>query len=123
MNFFGFGPSAEIDIVLDGQETRKTAEIKTEEGKKERYLLYYDGEIVSGKINIQLRKPGARLDHYGIKIELIGQIELYYDRGNHHDFVSYVKEIARPGDLFQHTTHKLISGKWRSHMNLIQDQM
>lgn len=49
-NFFGFGPSAEVDIVLDGQDTRKTAEIKTEDGKKERHLLYYDGEHVSGKV-------------------------------------------------------------------------
>lgn len=39
-----------MDIVLDGQETRKTAEIKTEDGKKERYYLYYDGETVSGKV-------------------------------------------------------------------------
>jgi vacuolar protein sorting-associated protein 26 len=57
------------------------------------------------QVNIQLKKPGSRLDHYGIKIELIGQIELYYDRGNHHDFLSLVKELARPGDLFQHTTY------------------
>ena len=49
-SFFGFGQSAEVDIVLDGQESRKTAEIKTEDGKKERYYLYYDGETVSGKV-------------------------------------------------------------------------
>lgn len=49
-SFFGFGQSAEVDIVLDGQETRKTAEIKTEDGKKERYYLYFDGETVSGKV-------------------------------------------------------------------------
>jgi len=57
------------------------------------------------QVNIQLKKAGSRLDHYGIKIELIGQIELYYDRGNHHDFLSLVKELARPGDLFQHTSY------------------
>jgi len=55
-NFFGFGASAEIDIVLEGQEARKTAEIKTEEGKKERHLLYYDGETVSGKVKHALFK-------------------------------------------------------------------
>ena len=27
------------------------AEIKTEEGKKEKYLLYYDGESVTGKVS------------------------------------------------------------------------
>ncbi|KAK7098465.1 vacuolar protein sorting-associated protein 26B-like [Littorina saxatilis] len=99
MSFFGFGQSADVDIVLEGQETRKTAEIKTEDGKKERYYLYFDGETVAGKINITLKKPGSKLEHQGIKIEFIGQIELYYDRGNHHEFTSLVKELARPGEL------------------------
>jgi len=49
-SFFGFGQSAEIDVVLDGQDTRKTAEIKTEDGKKERHYLYFDGETVSGQV-------------------------------------------------------------------------
>jgi len=98
MSFFGFGPSAEIDIVLDGQDSRKTAEIKTEDGKKEKYFLYYDGESVSGKVNLTLKRPG-KFEHQGIKIEFIGQIELYYDRGNHHEFTSLVKELARPGEL------------------------
>jgi vacuolar protein sorting-associated protein 26 len=39
-----------VDIVLDGADSRKMAEIKTEDGKKEKYYLYYDGETVSGKV-------------------------------------------------------------------------
>lgn len=50
MNFLGFGQSAEIDIVFDGAESRKTAEVKGEDGKLENMLLYYDGETVSGKV-------------------------------------------------------------------------
>ncbi|XP_068235017.1 vacuolar protein sorting-associated protein 26B-like isoform X2 [Palaemon carinicauda] len=103
MSFFGFGQSAEIAIQLDGSDTRKMAEMKTEDGKKERYYLYYDGESVSGKVNVILKKPGSRLEHQGIKIEFIGLIELYYDRGNHHEFTSLVKELARPGELTQNT--------------------
>ncbi len=49
-SFFGFGQSADIDIVLEGQDTRKTAEIKSEDGKKEKYYLYFDGETVTGKV-------------------------------------------------------------------------
>lgn len=49
-SFFGFGQSADIDIILDGKDTRKYAEIKAEDGRKEKYLLYYDGETVSGKV-------------------------------------------------------------------------
>ncbi|KAL1501353.1 hypothetical protein ABEB36_006687 [Hypothenemus hampei] len=105
MSFFGFGQSAEVDIYLDGQETRKRAEVKTEDGKKEKLLLYYDGETVSGKVNVSLKKPGSKLEHQGIKIEFIGQIEMYYDRGNHHEFISLVKELARPGEMIAHTSY------------------
>ncbi|ELU10437.1 hypothetical protein CAPTEDRAFT_179764 [Capitella teleta] len=105
LSFFGFGQSAEVDIVLDGQDSRKTAEIKAEDGKKERHYLYYDGETVSGKVSITLKKPGTKLEHQGIKIEFIGQIELYYDRGNHHEFTSLVKELARPGELSQNSSY------------------
>lgn len=49
-SFFGFGQSADIEIVLDGTENRKMAELKSEDGKKERHFLYYDGETVSGKV-------------------------------------------------------------------------
>lgn len=52
-----------------------------------------------------LKKPGSKLEHQGIKIELIGQIELYYDRGNHHEFVTFIKELARPGDMLQNTSY------------------
>ncbi|KAJ1525404.1 hypothetical protein ONE63_010218 [Megalurothrips usitatus] len=104
-SLFGFGQSADIDVVLDGVENRKSADIKTEEGKKERHLLYYDGETVSGKVNITLKKPGSKLEHQGIKIEFIGQIDLFYDRGNHHEFTSLVKDLARPGELMQNTAY------------------
>uniref|UniRef100_A0A8B9KCL0 VPS26, retromer complex component B n=2 Tax=Astyanax mexicanus TaxID=7994 RepID=A0A8B9KCL0_ASTMX len=104
MSFFSFGQTAEIDIVLNDAETRKKVEHKTEDGKKDKYFLFYDGETVAGKVNITLKTPGKRLEHQGIKIEFIGQIELYYDRGNHHEFVSLVKDLARPGEMTQSQT-------------------
>lgn len=105
MSFFGFGQSADINICLDGQDNRKKVEVKTEDGKKELMLLYYDGETVSGKVNVSLKKAGSKLEHQGIKIEFIGQIELFYDRGNHHEFTSLVKELARPGEMIAHTSY------------------
>jgi len=50
-SFFGFGQSAEIDIILDGAATRRTTEVKTEDGKKERLFLFFDGETLSGKVS------------------------------------------------------------------------
>ena len=51
-----------------------------------------------------LKKAGQKYEHQGIKVEFFGQIELYYDRGNHQEFTSLVKELARPGDLTQSTS-------------------
>ncbi|XP_072046207.1 vacuolar protein sorting-associated protein 26B-like isoform X1 [Amphiura filiformis] len=103
MSFLGFGSSAEIDIVLDDAATRKQAEIKTEDGKKEKLFLFYDGESITGRVNVTLK--GKKMEHQGIRIEFVGQIELYYDRGNHHEFTSLVKELARPGELSQSTSY------------------
>ena len=42
----------EIDVLLNDAETRKKAELKTEDGKVENNYLFYDGESVSGKVSI-----------------------------------------------------------------------
>lgn len=105
MSFFGFGNSAEITINLTGDAfpKRKKTDVKREDGTKEKVLLYYDGESVGGKIEVKLKNPSKKLDHYGIKVEFIGQIQLFYDRANHHEFTSLVKELAAPGDLQRST--------------------
>ena len=55
-SFFGisFGGGAEIDIILDDADTRKMAEVKDENGRKERFFLFYDGESVTGKVCFNL---------------------------------------------------------------------
>ena len=43
------------------------------------------------QIEVKLKNPSKKLDHYGIKVEFIGQIQLFYDRANHHEFTSLVR--------------------------------
>ena len=52
---------------------RKTVEHRVSDSKTQNLYVYYDGENVSGAVNINL-KPGSKLEHKGVKIELIGQI-------------------------------------------------
>lgn len=89
---------------MTGEEKRKTAEIKTEEGERVRHLLYYDGESVSGQVKVTLRRSNSKFEHQGIRVELIGQIDLFYDRNNPHTFLSLYKDLARPGELMQQQT-------------------
>ena len=52
---------------------RKTVEHRVSDSRTQNLFVYYDGENVSGAVNINL-KPGSKLEHKGVKIELIGQI-------------------------------------------------
>lgn len=103
MSFFGLGQSAEIEIQLADVEKRKKVDVRNEEGKKEKLMLYLDGETVSGKVHISLK--GRKLEHHGIRVEFIGQIEMFYDRGNHHDFLSLVRQLDPPGELTKSATY------------------
>jgi vacuolar protein sorting-associated protein 26 len=97
-SLFGFGSACDIEFELDRSGKRKSVEV-TDEGKKVKNLIYYDGEDVGGTVHIRLKKPGTRIDHQGIRLELVGQIELYYDRSNHHPFITLSKLLHYPGEI------------------------
>lgn len=98
MSLFGFGPSCDVEFQLDRSNTRKTVDV-LDEGRKVKQLVYYDGEDISGTVHIKLKKPGTKIEHQGIRLEFVGQIELYYDRSNHHVFTSLSKLLNYPGDI------------------------
>ncbi|CAO3686356.1 unnamed protein product [Rhizopus microsporus] len=99
-SLFGLSPSLDIEVKFNNEEERKHLEVKVEKDRKESYPLYLDGETVSGKININLRN-GKKIEHNGIKVEFVGCIELYYDKGKSHEFLTLSQELAAPGELRQ----------------------
>ncbi|KAI9292792.1 putative PEP8-vacuolar protein sorting/targeting protein [Neoconidiobolus thromboides FSU 785] len=98
VSLLGFGPGADIDIKFKGETNRQKVDVKVDKDKRETLPLYFDGESVAGKITIKLN-GGKRLQHNGIKVELVGLIEMFYDRGNHYEFTSLVQELCAPGEL------------------------
>jgi len=99
MNFFGFGQSADVVVTFADSAQRRKVDVKQLDGSKVKQYLYFDGETVSGKIQINLKNPGKKLEHHGIKVEFVGQIEMLLDGRNQHEFTSLVKELAPPGDM------------------------
>ncbi|KAJ5183615.1 hypothetical protein N7492_001231 [Penicillium capsulatum] len=98
-----FSTPVDIDVVLDDLDTRQTVDVKLDKGRRERVPLYMDGESVKGAVTIR-PKDGKRLEHTGIKVQFIGTIEMFYDRGNHYEFLSLVQELAAPGELLHPQT-------------------
>ncbi|RJE21325.1 Vacuolar protein sorting-associated protein [Aspergillus sclerotialis] len=93
-----FSTPVDIDVVLEDSDDRQTVDVKLDKGRRERVPLYMDGESVKGAVTIR-PKDGKRLEHTGIKVQFLGTIEMFYDRGNHYEFLSLVQELAAPGEL------------------------
>ncbi|XP_028058572.1 vacuolar protein sorting-associated protein 26A-like isoform X2 [Camellia sinensis] len=66
--------------------------------------LFQSQENIVGEVLIEPQQ-GKKVEHTGVKIELLGQIELYFDRGNFYDFTSLVRELDVPGDLYERKTY------------------
>ncbi|KAF2484281.1 vacuolar protein sorting-associated protein 26-domain-containing protein [Neohortaea acidophila] len=98
MSLFSFSTPLDIDIVLQDTDDRPTVDVKLDKNKREKCLLYLDGETVKGAVTIR-PKDGKRLEHTGIKVQFVGTIEMYFDRNTNHEFVSLQTELASPGEL------------------------
>ncbi|CAN1346545.1 Vacuolar protein sorting-associated protein 26A [Linum perenne] len=102
MNFLigAFKPPCNISIVFADRRSRKQVPLKKENGQIATVPLYQSQENIAGEVVVEPTQ-GKKIEHNGIKIELLGQIELYFDRGNFYDFTSLVRELDVPGDLYE----------------------
>ena len=89
---FGSGKGDRITVNFAGSDVRPTKRISGDASTGPAVPVFASGEPVKGMVTIEVT-PGKRMEHLGIKIELVGQIEMFYDRGNFHDFTSLVREL------------------------------
>lgn len=92
------GPNCEIDVKLTKPEGRKPATIKDRNQGSYKAIVFQDGEDVKGQVLINLNK-GKRLDHLGIRVELVGIIENLYDKNQNSVFLQLVRDLEPPGAL------------------------
>jgi len=103
-----FGSVCTIDVTLDAEPNRKTAPLGRDR-KGERAYIYTDGEDVSGTAVISVR-PGKKVDHQGIKVELVGQVDMLHDKSASYDFFSITKDLEPPGSMFESKQYKFKFG-------------
>ncbi|CAE8657432.1 unnamed protein product, partial [Polarella glacialis] len=93
-----------IDVTLDAEANRKTAPLGRDR-KGERAYIYTDGEDVAGSAVVSIR-PGKKLDHQGVKVELVGQVEMLSDKSGSYDFFSITKDLEPPGSMYESKQYK-----------------
>lgn len=72
MSMFGFTSNPVVSINFLNQANRKTKAQKVAGQPAEELLIYSGQESVVGTVEIS--SPGRKIDHLGIKIEMVGQI-------------------------------------------------
>ncbi|CCF55521.1 hypothetical protein KAFR_0A00830 [Kazachstania africana CBS 2517] len=81
-----FKSPIDIEILLDGEESRKHVDIPAVKNSdtrtsKDSFPLYEDGESISGIVTLRV-KEGKRLEHLGVKVSIIGSIDMAKTNGS-----------------------------------------
>jgi len=97
----GLGPVCTPSIEISDKETRKKQQVM-KDGAQETLLIFTDKDPVRGEVTLKM-DTGKRLEHIGVKVEFIGQIEMFY--GNMHEFIAMVRDLDAPGELTQTKTY------------------
>ncbi|XP_022888895.1 vacuolar protein sorting-associated protein 26A-like, partial [Olea europaea var. sylvestris] len=95
MNFIigAFKPACIASITFSDGKSRKQVPLKKDNGQTIMVPLFQSQETIAGKISVE-PIAGKKVEHNGIKVELLGQIEMYFDRGNFYDFTSLGEYIT-----------------------------
>jgi len=88
----GFSSGVDINIKFSDEEKRKTIDIHADKGSQRAFVFTGD-EPVKGTVMVKI-PAGKKIEHEGVKVELVGEIGVVYDRGNHHEFTTQVQDIA-----------------------------
>lgn len=93
-----FKAPIDIEIRLDGEENRTHVELVNNQGRTEKLPICKDGESVKGLVTIRT-KEGRKVEHMGIKVQLLGSIETNTDSITSSDFLTLATELAAPSTL------------------------
>ncbi|KAL0228754.1 hypothetical protein GEMRC1_013374 [Eukaryota sp. GEM-RC1] len=94
---------ADIQINLSNEDSRKKLPLSKSK-PNELAILYESSDPVTGEISVD-PLPGKRIEHVGIKVQLIGQIELESERNRPFEFTSAEQELEGPGTLSSSITY------------------
>ncbi|KAJ3488136.1 hypothetical protein NLI96_g3062 [Meripilus lineatus] len=103
MAAYFFASPVDVEIKLEGEDERKIVEVKSDKEKTVSSPVFYDGDNVAGQVTVRVR-DGKKLAHEGIKVEFVGSIELFYDRGHHHEFLALSQDLSAPTEMRQAQT-------------------
>ncbi|CAK82895.1 unnamed protein product (macronuclear) [Paramecium tetraurelia] len=105
------GSIAKFDIYLDGLDSRKTGRFNDKQQGLLKLPIYQGDDDISGVVDLKMNK-NKKIEHLGIRIELIGRIEILNDQKQSSDFMSMGRELDAQGILMEDKTYKFQFNKF-----------
>jgi len=94
-----FKSNCQTTVAFKDEDSRNKVTLESN-GEKKELLLFGSGDPVEGTVTIN--PNGSKINYTSIRVELIGQIELSYDRGAHYVFCTQHQDVeASAGTLDQ----------------------
>jgi len=104
MNFLGFGNSASFVFKFTSSiKGRPLKTLKHRDGGVSELVIFQGDEPIRGEVTVIPKSK--KLEHIGIKIELVGQTEMFDDKVNATEFTSLVRELDAPGLLYNEKSY------------------
>ena len=100
--FFTTNPN--VVVHFNGSDARPKKMVRMPGAEGQELLIYGGQEGISGTVEISA-PHGKKIEHLGIKIEMIGQIELLQERGSAIKFTSIVRELESAGIMASSKTY------------------
>ena len=97
-SLFGFGGSVNIEIIVDPTDRKKFFSVKDENKNTIKLPIYTGEDDISGVVAVQLKET-KKFEHLGVKIEVIGHLEIHSDKNLSTDFMVMSKELEPAGIL------------------------
>lgn len=104
-SLFGFGSSAQLEVVLDATPRNKFWKVKDANKNVVKLPIYTADDDISGTVTVKL-ESGKKFEHLGIRVELIGHLgtnrpylEIFNDKSLSTDFMAMAKELEPAGTL------------------------
>jgi len=93
---FGVQPTISINFADVDKKVKKSVRVPSKQPVE--LIVVGGNETVTGNVEVSI-PVGKKVEHLGIKIEMIGQIELYFDKGNPQKFTTLVRELESAGTM------------------------
>ncbi|CAK93217.1 unnamed protein product (macronuclear) [Paramecium tetraurelia] len=96
-----------IEVSLDGIETRKHTRFTDKQLGALKLPVYTGDDDISGVVEVKMNKQ-KKIEHMGIRIELVGRIEIINDQKQSSDFMSMSRELEPQGILFEEQSLQIL---------------